>query len=166
MYRKWREIQECPSDLSGWRETDVCKDPEAEGGGQAGFDEERDQVQKKFFSERPTVFVMFKQFNITASKMFQNLMALHAVDPANQESISVEDMYEVTDALASLPSLHCPKASRKKQSSAQVGQESLADLEWPPQEEEFVVALEADGWLICCVISYDEAHKTITAHQL
>ena len=109
---------------------------------------------------------MIKQFNITASKMFQNLMALHAVDPANQESISVEDIYEVTDALASLPSLHRPKASRKKQSSAQVGQESLADLEWPPQEEEFVVALEADGWRICCVISYDEAHKTITAHQL
>ena len=124
------------------------------------------KFKKMFFSELPTDFVMFKQFNITASKMFQNLMALHAVDPANQESISVEDIYEVTDALASLPSLHRPKASRKKQSSAQVGQESLADLEWPPQEEEFVVALEADGWRICCVISYDEAHKTITAHQL
>ena len=124
------------------------------------------KFKKMVFSELPTDFVMFKQYNITASKMFQNLMALHAVDPANQESISVEDIYEVTDALASLPSLHRPKASRKKQSSAQVGQESLADLEWPPQEEEFVVALEADGWRICCVISYDEAHKTITAHQL
>ena len=79
------------------------------------------KFKKMVFSELPTDFVMFKQYNITASKMFQNLMALHAVDPANQESISVEDIYEVTDALASLPSLHRPKASRKKQSSAQVG---------------------------------------------
>ena len=119
------------------------------------------------FSELPSDFALFKQFGITASKMFQNLMALHAVDPTNQEFISVEDIYEVTDVLASLPSLHRPKANKKRQpQSAEVAQETLADLEWPPQEEEFVVALEADGWRICCVISFDETSNTIIAHQL
>ena len=103
------------------------------------------------FSELPSDFALFKQFGITASKMFQNLMALHAVDPTNQEFISVEDIYEVTDVLASLPSLHRHKANKKRQPQlAEVAQETLADLEWPPQEEEFVVALEADGWRICC----------------
>ena len=39
-------------------------------------------------------------------------------------------------------------------------------MEWPPQEEEFVVALETDGWRVCCVISFDTASNTIIAHQL
>ena len=125
------------------------------------------KFKKMVFSELPSDFALFKQFGITASKMFQNLMALHAVDPTNQEFISVEDIYEVTDVLASLASLHRPKANKKRQpQSAEVAQETLADLEWPPQEEEFVVALEADGWRICCVISFDETSNTIIAHQL
>ena len=39
-------------------------------------------------------------------------------------------------------------------------------MEWPPSEEEFVVALEEDGWRICSVITFDESSKTIRAHQL
>ena len=65
------------------------------------------------YSELPADFVLFKQYNISATKMYQNLLALHAVDPANQETISVEDIYEVTDALASLPSLE-PKKNIKE----------------------------------------------------
>ena len=125
------------------------------------------KFKKMVYSELPSDFALFKQFGITASKMFQSLMALHAVDPTNQEFISVEDIYEVTDVLASLASLHRPKANKKRQpQSAEVAQETLADLEWPPQAEEFVVALEADGWRICCVISFDETSNTIIAHQL
>ena len=39
-------------------------------------------------------------------------------------------------------------------------------MEQPPQQEEFVIALETDGWRICCVISFDTASNTITAHLL
>ena len=66
------------------------------------------------YSELPADFVLFKQYNITAAKMYQNLLALHAVDPANQETISVKDIYEVTDALASLRSLEPIKPSKKQ----------------------------------------------------
>jgi hypothetical protein len=51
------------------------------------------KFKKMVFSELPTEFVLFKQYNISAVNMFQNLLALHAVDPANQDSISVEDIY-------------------------------------------------------------------------
>ena len=39
-------------------------------------------------------------------------------------------------------------------------------MEWPSQEEEFVVALETDVWRVCCVIFFDTASNTIIAHQL
>ena len=58
------------------------------------------KFKKMVFSELPADFVLFKQNNISASKMYQNLLALHAVNPANQV-----DIYEVTDSLALLPSL-------------------------------------------------------------
>ena len=57
------------------------------------------------FSEIPPDFVLFKQQNITAAKMFQNLLASHAVDPAHQETISMADIYDVTDTLATLLAL-------------------------------------------------------------
>ena len=80
----------------------------------------------------------------------------------------MEDIYDVTDALASLPSLHATNTRRKNHHQAQSAesQETLADLEWPPSEEEFIVALEEDGWRNCSVISFDESSNTIRAHQL
>ena len=71
------------------------------------------KFKKMVFSELPADFVLFKQYNISASKMYQNLLALHAVNPANQETVSVQAIYEVTDVLASLPSLE-PKNGKKK----------------------------------------------------
>ena len=44
------------------------------------------------FSEIPSDFVYFKQFNISAKQMYENLLALHAVDPTNQAIIIVEDI--------------------------------------------------------------------------
>ena len=72
------------------------------------------KFKKMVYSELPADFVLYKQYNITATKMYQNLLALHAVDPANQETISVKDIYEVTDALASLRSLEPIKPSKKQ----------------------------------------------------
>ena len=58
--------------------------------------------------------------------MYQNLLALHAVNPANQV-----DIYEVTDDLASLPSLEPKKWSKKQKKQVQGSDSLMADLEWP-----------------------------------
>ena len=84
------------------------------------------KFKKMVFSELPADFVLFKQYNISASKMYQNLLALHAVNPANQV-----DIYEVTDALASLPSLEPKKRSKKQKKQIQGSDSLMADLEWP-----------------------------------
>ena len=48
------------------------------------------KFKKLMFSELPSDFILFKQYNITSANMFQNLLALHAVDLAHQDTISVE----------------------------------------------------------------------------
>ena len=89
------------------------------------------KVKKLVFSELPADFVLFKQNNISASKMYQNLLALYTVNPANQETVSVKDIYEVTDGLASLPSLEPKKRSKKQKKQIQGSDSLMADLEWP-----------------------------------
>ena len=42
----------------------------------------------------------------------------------------------------------------------------MADLEWPPSEEEFIIFLEEKGWRRCSAIVFDEQSNTIKAHQL
>ena len=100
--------------------------------------------------------------------MFQNLLALHAVDPAHQETISMEDIYDVTDTLATLPALD-PTTTKAKR-SGKLGQQSdlgaLVDLEWPLCEEEFLIALEKKGWHVCFSISHDESSNILKTHQL
>ena len=71
------------------------------------------KFKKLFFSEFPKDFILFKQYNLSSSKMYQNLLALHAVESAHQEDISVEDIYEVAESLASLPALHTQKLKRQ-----------------------------------------------------
>ena len=54
------------------------------------------KFKKAMFSEMPTDFILFKQYNISAKQMYQNLLALHSVDSSHQEVVSVEDIYAVT----------------------------------------------------------------------
>ena len=61
------------------------------------------KLKKLMFSELPADFVFFKQFNISAKNMYENLLGLHSVESCNQEVISVEDIYEITDSLNNLP---------------------------------------------------------------
>ena len=44
------------------------------------------------FSKMPSDFVYFKQYNITAKHMYENLLALHTVDQKNQDVVT-EDVY-------------------------------------------------------------------------
>ena len=59
------------------------------------------KLKKIMFSELPSDFVYFKQYNISSKQMYENLLALHSVDQFNQEVITVEDVYEATDLLDS-----------------------------------------------------------------
>ena len=47
----------------------------------------------------PSDFVYFKQYNITAKQMYKNLLALHIVDPSDQEIITVEDIYVASESV-------------------------------------------------------------------
>ena len=60
------------------------------------------KFKKLLFSDLPSDFKLFRQHNISAKIMYQNLLQLHAVDKSNQEIISVEDIYEITETLSTI----------------------------------------------------------------
>ena len=45
-------------------------------------------------------------------------------------------------------------------------EEPFVDLEWPPSEGEFYIALLENEWSVCSVFFYDEASDIIKAHLL
>ena len=112
------------------------------------------------YSEMPSDFVYFKQYNISAKQMYENLLALHSVDPCNQDIISVEDIYAITDSLDSL------SVSKQAKRSRTPSAETLGDFQWPPQEEEFVIALQEDGWNLGSVQSYNQEQGSISVQAL
>ena len=63
------------------------------------------KLKKMMFSQLPADFVLFKQYNLSSSQMYKNLLDLHAVDPANQETVSKADIYVATDDRSVNPSL-------------------------------------------------------------
>ena len=46
------------------------------------------RIKKVVFSELPSDFVLFKQYNISAEQMYQKLFPLHSVDATYQEDAS------------------------------------------------------------------------------
>ena len=125
------------------------------------------KVKKLIFSELLSDFVLFKEYNISSTKMYQNLLELHAVDSSNQEIITVEDIYEGTNVLASNPTLERTQSSKKSaKPRLMTSEDAFVDLEWPPSEEEFFIALLENEWSVCSVISYDKVSDTINAHLL
>ena len=67
------------------------------------------KVKKLIFLELPNDFVLYKQYNISSTKMYQNHLELHVIDSSNQK--------------------------------VKKSEEPFVDLEWPPSEEEFFIAL-------------------------
>ena len=53
------------------------------------------KFKKLLFSDLPSDFKLFRQHNISAKIMYQNLLQLHAVDESNQETISIEDINQI-----------------------------------------------------------------------
>ena len=110
------------------------------------------KLKKIMFSELPSDFVYFKQYNISSKQMYENLLALHSVDQCNQEFITVDDVYEATNMLDS-PTAQ--SQTKRKRSAAATSADPELDFQWPLQEEEFLITLEVDGWNLGSVQSYD-----------
>ena len=102
------------------------------------------KFKKLVFLELPKDFIVFKQYNLSSSKIYQNLLALHSVKSAHQENISVEDIYEIAEWFFSSPALQ-KKSQGEKILPAVEPNEAPANLKWLPWGGEFLVALEGDG---------------------
>lgn len=120
------------------------------------------KFKKLLFSELPSDYPLFKQYNITAKLMYQNLLALHVVDKSNQASILVEDIYEVTECLT----LPMGKQRQKNKEPTDQQAPSVANLEWPPEEEEFVITLNEQEWNLGSVQGYSQATDEIQVQHL
>ena len=64
--------------------------------------------------------------------MYQNLLKLHAVDEVNQETISVEDIYEITHNTLSTLTITKSKSKSKISAEPSAFADTATDLEWPP----------------------------------
>ena len=95
--------------------------------------------------------------------MYQNLLALHSVDASNQEVITVDDIYAITD---SMDTLSVKKPTKRKAASATASDVETVDLQWPPQEEDFVIILEEQGWGLGSVQHYDSDQNSIHVQSL
>ena len=88
--------------------------------------------------------------------MLKNLLALHVAKESNQETISIEDIYDITESLL------LPASKQNQRAKVPVNKvvTSYADFEWPPQEEEFVITLDEMEWNLGTVRGYlEEANK-------
>ena len=108
----------------------------------------------------PSDFAYFKQLNIIAKQMYENLLALHTVDPSNQEVITVEDIYVASESAGT------QSASKPAKRSRAPSGEPLGDFIWPLQEEEFVITLQGDGWNLGSIQSYNQQHDSISVQAL
>ena len=118
------------------------------------------KLKKALFSEMPSDFVYFKQYNITAKQMYKNPLALHMVDPCDQEIITVEDIYVVSESVGN------QSANKQAKRSRAPAEKPLRDFSWPLQEEEFVITLQGNGWNLGLVQSYDPQQDSICLQAL
>ena len=77
--------------------------------------------------------------------MYENLLALHTVDPSNQKVITVDNIFVVSESAGT------QSASKPAKKSRAPSEEPLGDFVWPLQEEEFVITLQEDGWNLASV---------------
>ena len=121
------------------------------------------KLKKILFSDLPSDFPMFRQYNITAKVMYQNLLQLHSVDESNQETVSVEDIYDITESLATVGKCKAKKVSHRESSSEA---SSEADIIWPPHEDDFIITLDEGGWNLGSVQGYNPESDTIEVQCL
>ena len=86
----------------------------------------------------------------------ENLLALHSVDASNQETIMMEDIYGITDSLQTLF-----LSEPKKGAPASFLEVTHNGLHWPPQDEEFIIFLQEDGWSLASFQAYNDKTDSI-----
>ena len=84
------------------------------------------------FSEMPSDFVYFKQYNITAKQIYENLLALYTTDPKNQDVVT-EDVYIASES-AGIQAAN--KSAKRSRAPTEVPK---GEFIWPVEEEEFVI---------------------------
>ena len=94
------------------------------------------KLKNALFLEMPSDFVYFKQYNITAKQMYENLLALHTVDPSDQEVITVEDVYVASESVGT-------------QSANKQAKRSKVPVEEPSKKLQLAIT----GRRICCHIA-------------
>ena len=92
--------------------------------------------------------------------MYENLLALHTVDPSNQEVITVDDIYVASESAGT------QAASKPAKRSRAPSEEPIGDFIWPLQEDEFFITLQKDGWNLASIQSYNEQHDSISVQAL
>ena len=92
--------------------------------------------------------------------MYENLLALHTVNPSDQEVITVEDVYAASQSVGT------QSASKQTKRSRVPTAEPLRDFNWPLQEEEFVATFQEDGWNLGSVQSYNQQQDSICVQAL
>ena len=117
------------------------------------------KLKNTLFSEMLYDFVCFKQYNTTVKQMYENLLALHTVDPSDKEVITVEDVYVTSESVGT------QSANKQAKRSWVPVEEHLRDFNWPLQEE-FVVTFQEDGWNLGSVQSYNQQQDNICVQAL
>ena len=117
----------------------------------------------------PNDFILFKQYNIVAKQIFLNLLAFHSIVVSNQETIMMEDIYGITDVIIygitdSLQTSFLPEP--KKGAPASFLEVTHNGLHWPPQDEEFIIFLQEDGWSLGSFQAYNDKTDSITLQCL
>ena len=87
--------------------------------------------------------------------MYENLLALHTVDPSDQEVITVEDVYVASESVGT------QSASKQAKRSRVLAEEPLRNFNWPLQENEFVMTLQEDGWILGSLQFYNQQQDSI-----
>ena len=89
--------------------------------------------------------------------MYQNLIQLYWVDDSNQETVSVEDIYEITD----IASLGKNKAKKRNSPS-----EAQPEVDLTPREDDFVITLDEQRWQLGSVQGYNPESDVIEIQYL
>ena len=97
--------------------------------------------------------------------MYQNLPALHSIDAAHQEVVSIKDIFAITDSMDSF-SIGKQAKNSKAKIAQKVSNSPISNLQWPPQEEDFIITLGEAGWSLGCTQSYDEDRDVIYVQSL
>ena len=88
-------------------------------------------------------------------------VCLHCIQLTH--AIRISYLWKISMPLLTHYSLSVSKQAKRSRTPSA---ETLGDFQWPPQEEEFVIALQEDGWNLGSVQSYNQEQGSISVQAL